>query len=129
MQVQISEVTVAKSAEGLNYQILLKEKDKGNLNRLTRSQNHAMLGQPGAISIILRQPGPITLDNTFPSRETGGKAYTSLVSHCRLKASIAHAAQSGTGDTNSSILLLNPVANRPILGFAPLGAQEIEHLP
>ena len=97
-------------------------------DKLTRSQNQGMFGQPGAMRIILRQPWSIILATTWGTRETGGKAYTSKFPHGRLRASTAQAVGSGTGDTILRKLVIEPRCKQVYLWLGPSGTQKIEHL-
>ena len=85
------------------------------LDVATRSQNQGMLGQPGAIRMILLH-GESCNFKTLPNMADDGKVYAFRSYHGRLSASTAVARGSGTGDTNRGNLLLNLVANKSILG-------------
>ena len=78
---------------------------------VARSQNQGMLGQPGAIRIILLHGESCNFSTTLPIMAAGGKVYASRSSHG--SASTALARGSGTDDTNRGNLL-NLMANRSI---------------
>ena len=89
------------------------------LDMSIRSQNQCMLGNPGAIRMILLH-GESCNFTTLSNMADGGKVYASRSYHCRLSASTAVARGSGTGDTNRGNLLLNLMANKSILGWCHL---------
>ena len=86
------------------------------LDMATRSRNQGMLGHPGANRMILLHGDPCNFSTTLPNMADSGKVYAFRSYHGRLNAFTAVAWGSGTGDTNRGNLLLNLVANKPILG-------------
>ena len=86
------------------------------LEKATRSQNQGMLGHPGAIRMILLHGKSCNFSTTLPDMADGAKVHAFRSYHGRLSAFTAVARRSGTGDTNRGNLLLNLMANKPILG-------------
>ena len=67
------------------------------LDMATRSQNQGMLGQPGAIRMILLHGESCNFSTTLPNMADGEKVYPFRSYHGRLTTAVVRG--SGTGDT------------------------------